>query len=499
MIGACLLVVLQAIGCGRHQDVPTGGCRSGDDAGPTGPALGILQFQVTHNLTDDRCLDDGSCSLSMEVSNDHLEPWLDELQDNSNMPVVHWDGPIPWLVFDEDCSNSQDPVTFYEARLTKNWVDRLDAFARYFARALGGYLAVSLLNGTRNGIQALDNLDGEKALPVAGTCPDLSPGRTMVVQVPGTNGPQEHIFEIYRAYRNFLRYLTEKLHPRYVGLLVEANLYAQLCPGQWGSLVQFYRSLYDEIRADVGPDVALFATLTYKELLGYEPENCMTLDVQSCMGPTDPVQYSTPDPLLCFPLNLGPMHDLDEGRRLDFLALSFYPDALLMRTPQAQTWVEVYPADWDGQSDCLYRIPTVPFLNPFQALDRIGWDRPVVLSEYGARSCPVTMVHENGTDTSILLLPGSETTQHSWLLLALDEARRRHFPFFVAPFLRDYPPLGLWVYQQGVMPALLLSLFNNFACMGLSQADGDPKDAIAELWREYLLSVADPDNAPLAP
>ncbi len=482
----CALAAPLASACDGATMVPDAGCADPFDATPTAPALGILQFQVEHNLAGPGCLEAGSCSLTTEVDYPEVDRWIEELQWHSNIPVLHWDHPIPWLVFDEDCPDGRDCAAFYETHLPGQWAAWLDAFARSFAERRGGYLAVSLLNGGRNGIQPLDLLDDGDPIAVGGTCPDLSPGELVTVQLPTPDGPVTRSFQPYRAYRNFVFYLATKLRPRHLALLVEANLYAVNCPDQWDGLVTFYHDLYDEARAVLGPDTSLFATLTYKELLAYHVENCMPLEVQDCGQPPAEPGYQEPDPLICYPLNLGPLRDLDEGRRLDLLALSFYPDALLMRPPGFQTWAEVYPRDWDGSSRCTYRIPTIPYVDPFRALDRIEWDRPVAMAEFGARSCPVPVVIPQADGEAILVLPGSENSQDFWLRHALFETRLRKFPFFVASFLRDYPPIGVWAYQEEVLSAELVSLFNSFACMGLYLSDGGRKQA-SGTWAGFLL------------
>ncbi len=467
------------VDAGQHLD---GGPEAGMDA--AGLAMGLLQFDVTHNLEDDTCLSRGDCDLTLE-NETNTQEFLARVRAESNMAVLHWDRPIPWLVFDRDPPADGDVVAFYDGLLDARLKAWLDSFVEHFGLMDRRYLAVSMLNSSRSRVlEARIDADLED-IPVGGDCPDLSPGTVLDFDYDPGTGPVHASFDLERAYGNFLRYLARKFQPDYMALLVEANLFKEHCPDQWPGLVDLYHRFYDDMRAILGPDVPLFATVTLTDLLGYDVDACTGLQFEPCTTAPEGPNYGTPDPDACYPLNLSAIRDLDQGDRLDILALSFYPDALLMDTGTTGI-LRFYPTDWDGSADCTYRTYQIPLVDPFAALDRFGWTKPMAIAELGARSC-ATMVYIPAENSSFLLqLPASAESQAFWLRAGLTTAVQRGFEFYVQSFYRDYPPIGVWMFQQGFLDPFGFSALNTFVCMGLYQQDGTPKDEVRSVWEEFL-------------
>lgn len=463
---------------------------AGQDAGAdadAAPWMGVLQFHVVHNLDDQGCLQRDDCNLSIEEE-DRIEAWLDEIAAVSNLAVLHWDRTVPWLVFDPLPPDGVSRVTFYDERLDPALRAWVDAFADHFASMPRRYLAVTPLNGERNGLSPCRVDTDNDEIAVAGACPAVAPGTRVAFDYDPGTGPVTASFDLERAYTNFVLYLVDKLDPDYLALAIEANMYRVNCPGQWDGLVALYHALVDRLRGAVAPRVRLFATLTFKDLLAYETEQCHgPLAFEPCEGAPSPPDYPVPDPATCYPLDLQAVHDLDAGGRLDILALSFYPDALLMATGD-ETVLRVYPADWDGSAGCIMRAQATPFLDPFAALDRFGWDKPVAVAELGAFSCRTLAFVRDGQDVFLMQPPGDTASQAFWLDHALTTARQRGFLFHVQVFQRDYPPIGPWTVQLGALPELVYNVFNSFACMGLYDAEGGPKDRVTSTWLEHLRS-----------
>lgn len=86
--------------------------------------------------------------------------------------------------------------------------------------------------------------------------------------------------------------------------------------------------------------------------------------------------YIYPDPLTCFPLDLSAITDLDQDGRLEILALSFYPDSLLMVVSETDNLLYAYAENRDGISDCATRAPLPHFLDAVTAMGRFNWNKP---------------------------------------------------------------------------------------------------------------------------
>ena len=237
------------------------------------------------------------------------------------------------------------------------------------------------------------------------------------------------------------------------------------------------------MRPQVGSRTKVFATLILQQLLDYDADICHgPLVFEGCTGDPAPPAFAAPVPGICYPLDLSAVNDLDQGNRLEILALSFYPDALMMDVADDDL-MRVYPTDWDGTSNCVLRAPVYPYLDPVAVLDRFNWTKPIAIAELGARSDP-TMIFSGGY---LARPPADLTSQAFWLNLFLNAAKERNFEFYVQSFSDDYEAIGPWTVHDGILDAGTYSLFNNFAYMGLYDAQGAPKAGVTDTWMNTLL------------
>jgi hypothetical protein len=478
LAGVFLLALIFAFGCG-------GGGSSGGNTEPFKPLMGMLQFRIRHNLQDDSCLARGDCFLTIE-EDDQTAAWLTQITADSDLAVLHWDRAIPWLAFDADPPAGTSRTEFYDARIDDRLRSWINAFATHFASLPYSYLAVTPLHGMRDRLERC-RIDENLEVEITDTCPDADPGTVIQFQYDPGGGPITASFDLERSYRNFVLYLYDKLRPDYFAVMIEVNLYKTLCPAKWNGLVDLYRMLYDTVRAVADSHTKVFATVVFQELLDYDVEQCHgALAFEACAGAPSPPAYPDPDPLTCYPLDLSAITDLDQGGRLEILALSFYPDNLLMAVSENDNLIFAYPEDWDEISGCLMRAQLPPFLDPIAALDRINWRKPVAIAELGARFCRTLQIIDDGQNRFIVQLPGDVTSQAFWLDHFLESAAQRGFEFYVQVYRDDYEPLGLWTARQGVLPENLYNVNNAFPCMGLYDVNGQVKDGITEIWQNAL-------------
>lgn len=458
-----------------------GGSNGDSGNGGTDLKMGLLQFKVEHNLQDDSCLPD-QCGLTWEEESD-TAGWLAEMADLSNMAVLHWDRPIPWLAFDADPDPGTSRIDFFDGRIDAGLRQWINAFATHFGQMPSGYLAVSLLNGDRSGLERC-RVDAVQTVEVTGVCPVLAPGTRIDFQYDPGGGLVDASFDLQRSYTNFIMYLYDKLRPDYLALMVEVNLYKEdsKCPAQWDGLAQLYHQIYDVVRPQVDPRTKVFASLTFQHLLGYDVDACHgSLAFEACTGDPAPPAYPSPDPAACYPLDLSAITDLDQDDRLEVLALSFYPDALMMDVA-ADNLLKLYPANWDGVAECDQRAQAAPYLDPAAALDRFNWDKPMAIAELGARS-QRTLQMIGGY---LVQPPGDLTSQGFWLGHFLAEAQERDFEFYVQAFSDDYDAIGAWTVQDSILDAATFSLLNNFTYMGLYDSQGLPKAGVTQTWLDAL-------------
>lgn len=450
------------------------------------PAFGILQFRTEHDLETPACLETGSCFLRTEPSGDP-SAWLAEIRGASDLATLHWDRAVPWLVFDVDPPSGADPVDWYDARLDAPTVAWLDAFAAHFAAMEHGYLAVSLLDGERDRLSAL-HLGAGSERRFATRCPDFAPGS----QIPVDPGSGPVSFDLARSYRNFVLYLARKLAPDELALMVEANLIERTCPARAAGLYALYRWLHDAVEAELGSGPRLFATLTLPELLGYDQAACYpTASFVPCGGPPLPPAPAASE-ASCFPVRRSAIDALAEGGRLDVLALSFYPDGLGMRrvaseSPELRAFSV---ASWNAGGACLAQRALAEPIDPMAAIDRLGWTGPIAISETSARACATPLYVEvptgGGTTTPMVFeAPGSPASQAAWVAHTYQAAVARGFVFYVHAFLRDYPPLGTWTAESGILAPTIQALFNTWPCSGLQTVDGR--------WKPEMLAIGLPE------
>ncbi len=449
---------------------------------PRQPRHGVLSFRVSHNVDDAGCLDDGNCFFETNQEQD-IEQWLRRVRGDSDLAVLHWNRPIPYHTFSVDLPEGTSRIDFYEERLSSSLVDWLEAFATHFEQMPRGYLAVSALNSrrTRPGPSFTGETDGAPVTDA--TCPDVSPGSEF--EVTGPDGTQKRV-EFEHAYTNFLLYLYEKLSPEAFGLVVEANLFGKHCPNRWPGFVDLYHSIYDTVRAEVGPAPRLFATVTYLDLLNYDLERCTGgPQVESCDGPVGDPSYGSLDPEQCYQIDLSPVKALDEGGRMDLLALSAYPDGLLMSVPGGPDAVEFHPPSSNGSEDCQNLLVMPPVVDPWEQLDRLDWDKPFAISETSSRSCPVWNWSVDGNGETLLRIPGTPTTQRFWLDRALQATKNQSMEFMVQSLYEDYPPVGREFFQHVDTP-LAYNAINLWPCSGLYSENGAPKTEVLPRWREAV-------------
>jgi len=451
---------------------------------PGGMKKGLLEFHVVHNLADDTCLSKGNCHLEIQES-EHISDWLGQIEKYSNMPVLHFDGAIPWREMRDSPAPGQDREKFYDLRIDSNLRDWLNAFEAHFSKMKqhdrnqgpNGYLAVSLLSGARNSLAELRSGADQKPVAIGGTCPDISPGSVIEANVEG----KTEKIKILDAYKNWVLYLFAKIRPRYLAIIVEMNIYKQLCPGRWDGLVEFYKELYDEVRKEVGPDIDIFPTLSLPPLLGFDFNRCNAQNKWvSCSK--QPVEPPTPDVHECYSPDKDTLERLSAGDRMDILALSFYPDSLMFAVPgEIDPVLRVYPADWDGSSDCSMQTRLAPLVDPIKVLDRLGWNGPIAWAETSARSCR-TWAWVNNSQLPLVDVPSDSMSQVFWMKHLIQAAKDRDFEFMVWSFLADYARVGVWTVNKGILDPETFALFNIWPCSGITDENLVEKQDVAGLW-----------------
>ncbi|MBR58053.1 MAG: hypothetical protein CMH54_08520 [Myxococcales bacterium] len=440
---------------------------------PGAPAQGLLQLRVTHNMAEPGCVEQNNCGLDIEVSAAESAAWVEALSQHSNIPVLHWDRPMPWFAFSEDPVG--DPVQFYNARMPIELREYVDAYAAAFSVG-GGYLALTPLNGTRNAVKPQFVVGGES--PVGAECDSMAPDQVFAVDLLGGLEPQDMI--LGSTYLNFVRYMYTRLQPAYLALGIEVNLYEEGCvdhPGAFDDFATLYHWIYDALRAD-GVEIPIFATFTLVDIMGFDENDCQGPGDFAACGSARP-DFSSLDPATCFPIHRSSVDALDEGDRLDILALSYYPDHL--RSSVEDDVLTLQSGDSNGDGPCVGVIHLADVPDPLDHLDLLGWDKPMVFAESGAHSCPVPLYFEPtvpGDDPLVLVLPGSPARQAHYMTTILDAATAHEMPFVVNAFLNDYPPLSPFVAREGIMPAPLVALFNTFSCMGIRDAEGNTKGGL---------------------
>jgi hypothetical protein len=436
---------------------------------PSVPAQGMLQLRITHNMAEPGCLELANCQLEMEVPASETPSWVEALTQYGNMPVLHWDRPMPWIAFSEDPIG--DPVEFYNARMPTELREYVDAYAGAFSIG-GGYLALTPLSGTRRAVKPHFVVGGE--VPVGEDCDSMVPSQVFSVDLMGNAEPQD--FTLGSTYLNFVRYMYARLQPAYLALGIEVNLYEENCkehPGAFEDFATLYRWVYDKLRED-GLQIPIFATFTLVELMGFDEENCQGPgDFAACGSPRP--DLAIPDPIACFPVHRSSVDVLDEDDRLDILAFSYYPD--LLNSNVENDAMIMQSGDSNGDGACVGMIHLADVPDPLEHLDLLGWDKPMAFAEIGAHSCPVP-VYFPGDVPFVLVLPGSPTRQAHYISTILEAATTQQMPFVVNAFLNDFLPMLPFVAREELLPAPVVALFNAFSCMGLRDVEGNPKEGL---------------------
>lgn len=443
------------------------------DSGAQSLSLGVLQFRVTHNLVDDTCLTRGPCHLELEATPAQLPSWLTALDGASTQAVLHVDRALPWLAFAQDPPAGVDPQAYYTARLDPELRAYLAAFRAHFGHYQERYLALSILDGTRDRIAPLRRADGTTA-PTPERCTTLTATTTLDF------GDGARV-QIWPAYRRLVRYLARELGPTRLALMVEINLYERTCPDAWPGVVALYHELYTTMRAELGPEVQLFATLTAADLLGYDSAACNPPVFGLCGG--DIPAAPPPDTARCFPLHRAPLDDLARDDHLDVLALSFYPDGLSMQPPGVPTSdLVAFPAASDGHGPCYARAHRAALVDPLVALERLAWTKPMAIAEWSARSCPTYAWWAAPDQTVLVRYDSTPEEQAYWLDRLVTLARDGRLAFVNQSFLMDYPPIAPWMARTGAMDGWLYTLLNGWACSGLATPELAPKPGVRERW-----------------
>ena len=79
-------------------------------------------------------------------------------------------------------------------------------------------------------------------------------------------------------------------------------------------------------------------------------------------------------------------------------------------------------------------------------------------------------------------------SQAAWVSHTYQTAVNRKFLFYTHSFLRDYPPVGTWIAEQGALAPELQALFNTWPCSGLQDASG--------VWKPEMLAIGLPEPSP---
>jgi hypothetical protein len=145
--------------------------------------------------------------------------------------------------------------------------------------------------------------------------------------------------------------------------------------------------------------------------------------------------------------------------------------------------------DWNAGGQCTASLTFPDPIDPMAAIDRLGWTGPIAIAETSARSCPTPLYVEvpeaSGTTPFVFEAPGSPASQAAWTAHVHRAARDRAALFYVHAFLRDYPPIGTWIAEQGALAPELQALLNTWPCSGLQHPDGS--------WKREMLAIGLPE------
>ena len=92
-----------------------------------------------------------------------------------------------------------------------------------------------------------------------------------------------------------------------------------------------------------------------------------------------------------------------------------------------------------------------------------------------------------GTTPFVFKAPGSPASRAAWVSHTDQSAVDRSY-LFVHSFLRDYPPIGTWIAEQGGRAPELQALFNTWCYSGLQDVSG--------AWKPEMLAIGLPEPSP---
>ena len=256
------------------------------------------------------------------------------------------------------------------------------------------------------------------------------------------------------AYQNYVRWMVDFFQPIYLNNLVEMDLYAMSCPGQYDSLIALANEVYDQEKA-ARPDLVIFPSFVLSEYWQYD-------DGAACGPPAGqpPTDHS------CFQAAVA----RDAGVKRDRYGVSSYPS--------------YYLQEWGALPDDYYSALTA------------ATGETVVFAEIGVGSRHVAMPFPNAGDPCTLVLIESDDTHAAFLQYLFEQANALGADLLTWWSLRDYLPPdmpstcpcdepGLWcVLYDAAEQGGLLPLWLMWGSMGVLDHDFNPKPALST-WNEW--------------
>lgn len=229
--------------------------------------------------------------------------------------------------------------------------------------------------------------------------------------------------DIRKAITNFALWITREFHPRFLGLASEINTYADAFPNDFPNFLSLYREIYTLVKTE-SPETQIFVTFQWEDL------NNLFAAASEGRQP-----YAT---------NWEQVEAFEP--QLDVWAVSSYPFFIF------QTGADI-PKDY-----------YTPLLS--------RTDKPLAFAEGGYTSQPVG------------LLAGTPEDQAAYLNAIHDQLGGR-LSFWVYLLLTDLnvESYADWFRSQGLENDDLDTL-GFFASVGLQEADGTPKPALA-IWNQF--------------
>lgn len=170
------------------------------------------------------------------------------------------------------------------------------------------FLSISMLNGGRTTLAAKTFIDGsgnvQSADNWAAHCYDFATASDAAA--------------IEQAYFDYIDVMVDELHPTWLNIAIEVNLFAEACPAAMPGLVAMYNAAYAHAKA-LAPSMLVFPSFQIDHLYGFSDGSCPSGDKDAC-----------------FDANYSQI----AGMTRDRFAMSSYPIPISVPTPAA------LPADW---------------------------------------------------------------------------------------------------------------------------------------------------------